>query len=1007
MKPDLIVKMRVIFCMFLFILLPAIVFGQAKTVTGRIVDENGEALPGVTVLIEGTNRGVSTDINGNFSISASPEEVLLISSIGMTGQRIPVGELTVINVTMKAALSEIEEIVVIGYGTQRKADVTSAVSSVKKEDFLVGNIQDAAELVKGKVAGLIVTKGSGDPNSESTIRLRGITSLMGSLTPLVLIDGIEGSLGTVAPENIESIDVLKDASAAAIYGTRGANGVILITTNAGRRQEETSVTYSTYGTMSDFYKLADFMEPTDIRFGKTAFKDLGWDTDWLSAVSQLGFTQDHNLSISGGSQKSAYSANASYRNERGIIRKTNNEELKMHFDMSHWMFDDKLKLNFNMIKGIHKNDVTNASDGGWANIYRQAVIHNPTAPVYIDGDPDLGYYEDFTVFQYYNPVAMIYENLGESKSEWTRMTANLTVEPIKGWQTNLKVSTNRYNGNTEEYTTKSYYTATTAGNNGWAYKASSNSLSNQLELTSMYENNFLTKHRFNALVGYSYQYDMYESMSADNYDFPTDAYFYNNLYMGAALKEGKAGMGSYKEDSKLIGFFGRISYGYQNKYNVLMSMRYEGSSKFGANHKWGAFPAVSAGWTISNEDFMEQLSWINNLKLRIGYGVTGVIPGSSYMSITTYDYNSSSWGYYLNSQGIWKPSLEVTSNSNPNLKWEKSGEFNIGMDFSFLNDRIGGSIDYYNKITSDLLYSYNVPSPPNLYTSTYANVGKLQNTGIELMITGSPVKTEKFQYTSTLTASHNSHKLLSLSNDLYETDNYVNTGYAGDPISLPTQRLEVGSSFGKYWTLKTTGINSDGMWMVQNPATGTYEMWNAGMSNDTYRQWLGSAIPKIYLGWSNSFRYKNFYLDVQMSSQLGFTIVNEQRMFYENNSIAYNRLKSAADPIPIVDENGESTGESRLLSSAQSQTIVSWYFEKGDFLKLDYVTFGYNFNTSKVKNINGFRIYLSGENLFCLTGYSGLDPELSNADIWSLGVDGRDKYPTIRSFTIGASINFK
>jgi len=999
--------MRLIFCLFLFILLPAIVFGQAKTVSGRIVDENGEALPGVTVIVEGTNRGISTDINGNFSISASPEEVLIISSVGMTSQRIPVGEQTIINVTMKVALSEIDEIVVIGYGTQRKADVTSAVASVKKEDFLVGNIQDAAELIKGKVAGLIVTKGTGDPNAESTIRLRGITSLMGSLTPLVLIDGIEGSLGTVAPENIESIDVLKDASAAAIYGTRGANGVILITTTAGRRQEETNVNYSTYGTMSDFYKLSDFMGPTDIRYGRTAFKDLGWDTDWLSAISQIGFTQDHSLSINGGSQKSAYSANASYRNEKGIIRKTNNEEFRMHFDLSHWMFDDKLKLNFNIIKGIHKNDVTNASDGGVANIYRQAVIHNPTAPVYIDGDPGNGYYEDFTVFQYYNPVAMIYENKGDSKNEWTRITGNLTVQPVKGWQTNLKLSTNRSNGNTEAYTTKKYFTATTTGNNGNAYKGSSYSQSNQLELTSLYENNFLTKHRFSALVGYSYQYDMYESMSASNHNFPTDAYLYNNLFIGAALKDGEADMGSYKADSKLIGFFGRISYGYQNKYNVLMSMRYEGSSKFGANHKWGAFPAISAGWTISNEDFMQSMPWINNLKLRVGYGITGVIPESSYMSITTYDYNSSSWGYYLNSQGIWAPSLEVTSNSNPNLKWEKSGEFNIGLDLSFLNNRIGGSIDYYDKITSDLLYSYNVPSPPNLYTSTYANVGKLENKGIEFMITGSPVRTEKFQYSTTLTASHNSHKLLSLSNDLYETDNYVNTGYAGDPISLPTQRLEVGSSFGKYWTLKTTGVNADGMWMVQNPGTGLYEMWNAAMSNDTYRQWLGTAIPKIYLGWSNSFRLGNFYLDLQLSSQLGFTIVNEQRMFYENNSIAYNRLKSAADPIPIVDESGKPTGDSRLLSTAQSQTIVSWYFEKGDFLKIDYLTFGYNFNTSKIKNINNFHVYVSGENLFCLTKYSGLDPELSNADIWSLGVDGRDKYPTIRSFTLGLSINFK
>jgi TonB-dependent starch-binding outer membrane protein SusC len=977
-------------------------------VTGLVQDKNGESIVGATILEKGTNNGTSTDRNGRFALEVTgPASVLRISYVGYKTIEQPVGLSTTFSITLIEEEKLVEEVVVIGYGTQRKADVTSAVSSVKKEDFQVGNIQDAAELVKGKVAGLTVTKGSGDPNAESTIRLRGITSLMGSISPLVLIDGIEGSLGTVAPESIESFDVLKDASAAAIYGTRGANGVILITTNAGKRQEETHVNYSAYGAMSNFYKLADFMDPSDVRKGMTALSDKGWDTDWVSAISRIGYTQDHNLSISGGSRKTSYSGNLAYRQEEGTIRKSNNDELKMQFDLSHWMFDDKVKLNFNMVKGMHENDVTDASSGGIANIYRQAVIRNPTAPIYIKGDPEKGYYEDFAIFQYFNPVSMINENLGDSKNEWTRITGNVTVEPIKGWQTNLRLSTNRSNGNTESYSTKKYYTSTTAGYNGYAYKGSNNSKSDQLEMTSRYDNTFNSVHRLSALAGYSYQYDMYESMSASNYDFPTDAYLYNNISMGAALKEGKAGMSSYQEDSKLISFFGRISYGYLNKYNILISVRHEGSSKFGVNHKWGNFPAISAGWTISNENFMEGVDWISNLKLRTGYGVTGVIPGSSYMSITKYNYNSSSWGYYLNSAGVWSPSLEVTSNSNPNLKWEKSGEFNIGLDFSFLNDRIGGSVDFYNKITSDLLYEYNVPSPPNLFTSTYANVGKLQNRGIELMITGTPVKSENFLYRTTLIASHNSHKLLSLSNDLYETDNYVNTGYAGDPISLPTQRLEVGSSFGRYWTLKTTGVSANGLWMVENPATGKYEEWNASMSSDNYRQWMGSAIPKVYLGWNNFFKWKQFDLNLQFSSQLGFQIVNEQRMFYENNSIAYNRLESAADPLPIVDENGQPTGETRALSTAQSQTIVSWYFEDGGFLKLDYLTLGYNFEISKMKYVNSLRLYLSGENLFCLTKYSGMDPELSNADIWALGVDGRDKYPTIRSLTIGVNINFK
>ncbi len=977
-------------------------------VSGIVQDKNGEPIIGATVLEKGTSNGTSTDRNGKFTLEvAGPESVLRISYVGYKPIEQPVGLTTSFSITLLEEEKLMDEVVVIGYGTQRKGDVTSAVSSVKKEDFLVGNIQDAAELVKGKVAGLTVTKGSGDPNAESTIRLRGITSLIGSISPLILIDGIEGSLSTVAPENIESFDVLKDASAAAIYGTRGANGVILITTNAGKRQEETQVTYSGYGSLSHFAKLADFMDPSDVRKGLTAFSDKGWDTDWVSAVSRIGYTQNNSLSISGGTRKTSYSGNLAYRQEEGTIKRSNNDELKMQFDLSHWMFDDKVKLNFNMVKGMHENDVTNASSGGIANIYRQAVIRNPTAPIYIEGDPNRGYYEDFAIFQYFNPVAMINENVGETKREWTRITGSVTLEPVKGWQTNLKLSTNRSNGNTESYSTKDYYTSTTAGYNGYAYKGSNYAESDQLEMTSKYENNFNGMHRLSALAGYSYQYDMYESMSASNYNFPTDAYLYNNISMGAALKEGKAGMGSYKEDSKLISFFGRVSYGYLNKYNLLMSVRHEGSSKFGVNHKWGTFPAISAGWTISNEEFMQGQEWISNLRLRMGYGVTGVIPGSSYMSFTTYNYNSTSWGYYLNSAGVWSPSLEVTSNSNPNLKWEKSGEFNVGLEFAFLDGLIGGSLDYYNKITNDLLYSYNVPSPPNLFTSTYANVGTLQNQGVELMINATPVKTENFTYITTLTASHNTHKLLSLSNDLYETDNYVNTGYAGDPVSLPTQRLEVGSSFGRYWTLKTTGLSANGLWMIENPATGKYEEWNASMSNDDYRQWMGSAIPKVYLGWNNAFRWKKFDLNLQMSSQLGFQIVNEQRMFYENNSIAYNRLETAANLIPIVDENGQPTGKTRLLSSAQSQTIVSWYYENGAFLKMDYLTLGYNFDTSKMKYVNNIRLYLSGENLFCLTNYSGMDPELSNADIWSMGIDGRDKYPTIRSITIGANINFK
>jgi len=382
----------------------------------------------------------------------------------------------------------------------------------------------------------------------------------------------------------------------------------------------------------------------------------------------------------------------------------------------------------------------------------------------------------------------------------------------------------------------------------------------------------------------------------------------------------------------------------------------------------------------------------------------------NYQSMVRFNYNTTSWGYFLNSKGVWVPTLEASNNPNPDLKWEKSAEFNIGVDFGLLSDRITGSIDLYKKTSSDLLYYYNVPSPPNLFTTTYANAGEMENRGIEIMIRAIPVLKSNFQYTTSVTAYHNKNKVASLSNDLYETDNYQDNGWAGDPVSLPTQRLEVGSHFGRYFSLKTTGLSENGLWMVQNPQTGLYEEFTAAMATaeSSYRQWLGtSAIPKLYLNWDNTLRWKNLDFNIQLSSQLGFQIVNEQRMFYENNSISYNRLESAATPIPIVDENGNPTGESRLMSPAQSQTIVSWYYEDGDFLKIDNAALGYTVNTTSMKHIGNFRIYVSAENLLCITKYKGLDPELGNADIYSLGIDGRDKYPTIRSFTLGASINFK
>lgn len=964
---------------------------QQKAISGKVVDSKGESIIGANIMEKGTSNGTITDFDGNFSLNVSAKSVLQISYIGYKTQEIPVSQLKAgAVITLKEDTEVMDEVVVIGYGTQRKGDVTSAIASVKAEDFTVGKVGDAADLIKGKVAGLSIAKGSGDPNATSAIRLRGVISVNGSTTPLILIDGVEGDLSTVAPENIEAIDVLKDASAAAIYGTRGANGVILITTKTGKREAHTTASYSGYVSASQFGKKLDFMTAEDVRAGKTNFTDKGYDTDWLDAISRTGFTHNHNFNISGGTKQTTYSADFTYRKEDGVIMNTYAEDIRMRFDVSHWMLNDMLKVNLNMVKKWHKNSATNATATDQSNIYRQAIARNPTAPIY---NEDGSYNEDFGVNYYYNPVGMLEERLGNYTYEETRAAGNITFEPIKGWQTNLMLATSRFGAHDKGYNTSDYYGNQLNQWTGYAYHTNSESFQNNLELTSKYDLN-VGKHRMNAMVGYSYQYYKYEQNYANNYNFPTDFFQWNNLGIGQALKEGKAGMGSSASENTLIGFFARVSYAYDNRYNLLVSVRREGSSKFGDNNKWGTFPSASLGWTISNEEFMKGITWLNNLKLRAGFGITGVIPNNSYISLTKYTYGSS----YYYSDGKWLPGLSVSSNPNPDLRWEKSTEFNVGLDWSVLDNRLGGSIDVYNKKTTDLLFLYTVPTPPNLFNSTLANAGSVRNQGIEVAVNAVPVRTKDFEWKTVVTVSANKNKLLSLSNDMYESNSFMDTGGLGEPISISTHRMEEGRALGEFYGLKSVGVSENGLFLIEKPDGEVVEFSNDQLKNDEYRQYLGSGLPKVYLGWTNNLSYKNWDLSMQFTSQLGFKILNEPRAFYENNSIAYNRLKSVEE----APYGGQYT-----LSSSQPQTFVSYYLEDGDFLKLTNLTIGYTFPIKKNnKYIKGVRAYLSGDNLFCITGYSGLDPELSNPYPTYAGIDARDKYPSLRSFTFGLNLTF-
>ena len=959
---------------------------QGVTVKGVVKDAKGEPIIGATVTEKGTKNATVTDFDGNYSLNVSSRNaVLVVSYIGFVAQEVKAGG----DVTLQEDNALLNEVVVIGYGTQRKGDITSAITSVKSEDFAQGNIRDAGDLIKGKVAGLTIANGSGDPNAASSIRLRGIISLEGGNSPLVLVDGLEGSLSTVAPENIESIDVLKDASAAAIYGTRGAAGVIIITTKAGKREARTTANYSGYLALSSFGKKLDMMDGSDIRAGKTNYTDRGYDTDWLDAVSRTALTHNHNVNISGGNKSTSYNADFTFRDQQGVFINTYGKEMRFNGGLSHWMFNDILKLQFNILKRWHENGPVDAAG---QMVYRQALMRNPTEPIYgEDGD----YYENFGINYYYNPVGILKEKKGEWKTETTRLTGNITLEPIKGWQTNLMLSTERYNAHDEGYYTSKHYGQKNSYTTGYATHSYDYSKTDNLELTSTYKHQW-GDHRFEALVGYSYQYDMVEGFNANNTNFLNDFFEYNNLGVGQYLKEGKAGMGSYKEDDKLVGFFGRVSYGFSDKYNVLLSIRREGSSKFGANHKWGSFPSASLGWTISNEKFMEGTkSWLDNLKLRAGYGVTGVIPTQRYQSLTTWALGSP---YYYDS-GTWKQGLKVDQNPNPDLKWEKSTEYNVGLDFAVLGERIWGTIDVYRKKTVDMLFWYDVPVPPNLYSQTLANVGEMRNQGIEVAINAIPVRTKDFEWKTTATFAHNATKLISLSNDLYETANRHYEAWLGEPISLSTQIMEVGKPLGQWYGLKSVGVSENGLWMIENPQTGEVVEFNDNMLTDkeTWYQNLGNAIPKFNIGWSNTFKYKGFDLNMQFTGQFGFKILNEARAYYQNNAVTYNRMKDAAEA-PYSDGN--------VLKPAQKQTFVSYYLSNGNFFKLSNITIGYNVPLKENKYVKAIRAYASADNVFTITSYNGLDPELTNWDPRYSGIDQRDKYPTIHTFTFGLNVTF-
>lgn len=979
----------------LFLLLTLLSFSLTalaqQKVTGKVKDSSGEPVIGASVVVKGNNTmGTITDFDGNFMLDVPTKSVLVISYIGYVTQEVPTAGKKSLEIILKEDTKTLDEVVVIGYGTQRKGDVTSSVASVKADNFVKGAVKDVGQLIQGKVAGLAITNPNGDPTGSTQIRLRGTNTIGGANTaPLVLIDGIPGELGTVAPEDVESVDVLKDGSAAAIYGTRGTNGVILITTKQAKGVDINQVEYNGYVSTSLIAKKLDMLNADEFR---TLYpdQDHGADTDWIDEISRTPISHVHNLSLMGGNSKTNYIANLNYASRQGIMKKSEFESFQGRIEVTHRMFDDKLKLKFGLFG--KKNQMESTTNGGsfrgW--VYGQATRRNPTDPV---RNEDGTWNENVSKFEYENPLALLYEAEGNVKKTQLRYNGNIVYNPIKDLTLSAVFSYIRDNMNRGYGETLNHISALRDGLAGWSSVGAYTKMEKLMELTAQY-NKEIGAHKFSVLGGYSYNETDFEELWIDNYGFQDD-YFggWHNIGIGSALKDGKANIGSKKTPTNLIGFFGRATYSFKNRYLLMGALRYEGASQlWGTDNAWGLFPSVSVGWRITEEAFMKNQKIFDDLKLRVGYGVTGSQPKDPFLGVAMLKYGS-----YAFVNGNWIQTIVPASNPNPDLKWEEKKETNIGLDFVSWDGRLSGSIDYYNRDVDGLIYEYGVPTPPNLYNKTMANGGTMRNRGVEVLVTVVPVQNKDFEWSTTGTFSLNSNKLISLSGSIFKSDyDYFNTGtveYSGQVAD--SHRVQVGESIGNFYGFKVVDVDSEGRWIYED-RNGELVNYKDFTHAPEDKHVIGNGLPKWYAGWNNTFRYKNFDLNVTMRGAFGFQIINGGRMNYENvkNSRFENRLKSVNDLV-----FGKHT-----LSAEVEPEFNSYYVEDGDYWKIDNITLGYSFGQVG-KYIKSLRIYGSVLNALTITGYKGIDPEVST-DGLTPGYDTRDRYPSVRSFTFGVNVKF-
>lgn len=956
-------------------------FAQNITVRGTVYDTDGEALIGVTVQVQGTTTGTVTDVNGGYVLqNVAPNAILEVSYVGMRTEIIPVRGRTQIDVELTDDTELLDELVVVGYGEQRRREITGSVTNVTSENFNQGVTRDAADLLQGKVAGLQITTPSGDVTDGTRIRLRGVSTLQNDQGPFIVIDGVPGGdLQTVAPQDIESISVLKDASSAAIYGSRSAGGVILITTKRGSGVKP-RVSYDGYVAVSQIANKPDLLTAEEWRdYARTSGSDASvYDrynasTDWFDEITRDAFSQNHSLSLSGGGSNNNYRASFNYLKRDGVMKDNNMDRYNFRFQIMQRAIGDRLRIGLTGSATVRDFRVPNR---------RNFVLAYNMLPVYPVKTSD-GEWFDTREYDQGNPVRNQQYNENNRKNVQFYGSGDILFNLAEG----LDIKTMLYKERRAEEGSRYNNSETEAGRDDGGYAQRENRIWDKhlMEWLLDYSTSFGAneQHGFNAMAGYSWEENEYSYMMAANRSFTTDLLGANNLASGQGLRP--TDVGSARNMSRLISFFGRVHYSYQSKYMVTATVRRDGSSKFGANHKWGIFPSVSAAWGITEEAFMNDVEWVDEMKLRVGYGVTGNQSGlDPYKTLQLY---GTSGTYYDN--GAWLTAYRINQNANPDLKWEETAMFNVGLDFFLFNNRLSGTIEWYDKRTKDMLYTYRVPTPPFLHSEMMANVGDMKNTGIELALSLDAIKTSDFRWNTSVTAAHNKNEITSLSDDVYTTSRIlVGDAWVRGGSGRTTHVVEEGYPVGQFYGPEFIRIDEDGKYVFRDSEGNET---NAVTAEDyTY---IGSAQPDLTFGWSNLFRYKRWDMSFFLRGTFGNKVLNMGRMTYGHPGylIGANALN---DPLihqlKVVPE------------------YSSLYVEDASHIRLDNASIGYTFKTENLNWLENARVYATGQNLFLITKYKGLDPEVDENRNNGLapGVEDREYYPKARTYSVGITLTF-